>query len=325
MASLPIFTDTEILAARPARNRVDHSHAYGTLVEPERTRSGRVENVATLLLTNSECPFRCLMCDLWKNTTSEPVPPGMVAGQVREALAQLGIDSEDPVASGVPHLKLYNSGNFFDRRAISLADREQIATLARQFRTVIVENHPRLCDQQVIEFQDRLAHQLEVAIGLETAHPDILAMLNKQMTLDDFCRATGLLRENEIDVRSFILLKPPMLEEQEAIDWAVKSVEFSLDAGADCCTLIPLRDGNGMIEKLVEKGFHGPPALASLESALAQCLAFERGRVFVDLWDVERLACCSSCAPARIERLQQMNLQQQVLPPAECPLGCEEK
>jgi len=320
---MPTFTDAEILAARPARNQVDPSRPYGAMVELERTRSGHLENVATLLLTNRECSFRCLMCDLWKNTTDEPVPPGAVAGQVRDGLAGLGVDTGDPVGSGIPHVKLYNSGNFFDRKAISLDDRRQIATLVRRFQTVIVENHPRLCDPQVIEFRDQLEHPLEVAMGLETAHPEILAGLNKQMTLDDFRRAAQFLSENDIHLRSFILFKPPTMEEQEAIYWAVKSVEFSLDAGADCCALIPLREGNGMIEKLIRQGLHQPPTLASLEVALAECLALGRGRIWVDLWDLERLALCQACGPARLERLRQMNLQQQVLPAVQCPLDCE--
>ncbi len=322
MLSLPTFTDAEILAARPARNQVDPSRPYGTSLELERARSGHVENVATLLLTNRECSFRCLMCDLWKNTSEEPVPAGMVARQVGDGLAELGVDSQDPVASGVPHVKLYNSGNFFDRKAISLDDREQIATQVRRFQTVIVENHPRLCDSHVIEFHKQLDYPLEVAMGLETAHPEVLAGLNKQMTLDDFRRAAQFLRENDIHVRSFVLLKPPTLNEQEAVYWAVKSVEFSFDAGADCCALIPLREGNGMIEKLIRQGLHQPPALASLEMALDQCLALDRGRVLVDLWDLERLSLCPACSPARLERLGQMNLQQQVLPAVECPLDC---
>ena len=127
MLSLPTFTDAEILAARPARNQVDPSRPYGAILEPERARSGHVENVATLLLTNRECSFRCLMCDLWKNTTPESVPVGAVASQVRSGLSQLGVDPADPAGSGVPHIKLYNSGNFFDRQAISLDDRQQIA------------------------------------------------------------------------------------------------------------------------------------------------------------------------------------------------------
>ena len=79
-----------------------------------------------------------------------------------------------------------------------------------------------------------------------------------------------------------------------------------------------------MIEKLIRQGLHQPPTLASLEVALAECLALGRGRVWVDLWDLERLALCQSCGPARLKRLRQMNLQQQVLPVVQCPLGCEE-
>ena len=112
MLSLPTFTAAEILAARPARNQVDPSRPYGAILEPEYARSGAVENVATLFLTNRECSFRCLMCDLWKNTSEVPVPVGMVARQVRDGLAELGVDIGDPVANGVPHVKLYNSGNF---------------------------------------------------------------------------------------------------------------------------------------------------------------------------------------------------------------------
>ena len=77
-----------------------------------------------------------------------------------------------------------------------------------------------------------------------------------------------------------------------------------------------------MIEKLIRQGLHQPPTLASLEMALDQCLALDRGRVLVDLWDLERLSLCPACSPARLERLGQMNLQQQVLPAVECPLDC---
>ncbi|MCA9072398.1 MAG: hypothetical protein KDA84_25915, partial [Planctomycetaceae bacterium] len=71
-----IPTDREIVEARPAKNLVDPNRPYAFLVEPEMAASGQVVDVATVFLTNRECPFRCLMCDLWKNTTDESVPPG---------------------------------------------------------------------------------------------------------------------------------------------------------------------------------------------------------------------------------------------------------
>ncbi len=57
-----------ILDRRPKKNSLDSRRAYGAFVEQEPDATGRPLNVATLLLTNRECPFRCLMCDLWKNT-----------------------------------------------------------------------------------------------------------------------------------------------------------------------------------------------------------------------------------------------------------------
>ena len=51
-----------------------------------------------------------------------------------------------------------------------------------RFDTVIVENHPRLCGDDCLRFRDLLRGQLEVALGLETVHEQVLARLNKRMS-----------------------------------------------------------------------------------------------------------------------------------------------
>ena len=48
-------------------------------------------------------------------------------------------------------------------------------------------------------------------MGLETAHPEVLAGLNKRMTLDQFSTAANFLRRNGIDLRVFILVQPPFM------------------------------------------------------------------------------------------------------------------
>src|SRR5207249_2960810 len=96
------MNDAQILSLRPAKNAVDPARPYAFLVEPERTRAGVVEDAAVLFLTNRECPFRCLICDLWKNTTDARVPDGAIARQIEYALSRL------PPAR---HIKLYNAGN----------------------------------------------------------------------------------------------------------------------------------------------------------------------------------------------------------------------
>ena len=104
--------------------RTPSSDPWASLVEPERAPDGRIVQVATIFLTNRECPLRCLMCDLWKNTLQERTPPGAIPAQIDYALARL------PPA---PHVKLYNSGSFFDPRAIPVEDYPAIARQLRPF------------------------------------------------------------------------------------------------------------------------------------------------------------------------------------------------
>ena len=312
--SLPTLTDAEIVAARPSRNSVDPQRPYAFLVEPEHAANGQVEDVATVFLTNRECPFRCLMCDLWKNTTTATVPVGAIPGQIDYALSRL------PDAR---HIKLYNSGNFFDHKAIPPEDYETIAERVAPFQTVIVENHPRLCGKDVPHFRDLVSGELEVAMGLETVHPRVLAALNKRMTVDDFDLAVEFLLAADVPVRAFILLKPPGMAEAEGIDWALKSIDHALESGVRCCSVIPVRAGNGIMERMEQQNVFAPPMLSSLETVFdaALGLAAGRGRVFMDLWDVEQFAECDKCVGSRKDRLQRMNLRQVVEPPVIC--DCE--
>jgi hypothetical protein len=143
------------------------------------------------------------------------------------------------------------------------------------------------------------------------------------MTLDDFRRAAEFLGENDIAVRAFLLLKPPFMEEAECVDWAVRSLEFAFDCGARVCTVIPTRAGNGIMDRLQREGSFSPPRLAALEAVLDAGLRMARGRVFVDLWDVERFYDCRTCGPARCARLSAMNLTQRPVPGAVAQCACK--
>ena len=145
--------------------------------------------------------------------------------------------------------------NFFDKRAIPIKDWPEIAKLVNAFETVIVENHPVLCSERILKFRDLIAGRLEIAMGLETTHPRLLKWLNKQMTLKQYQNSVDYLITNNIQVRSFILIKLPSLTEEEGIEWAVKSMEFAFDCGVECCSLVPVRVGNGFMDQLEKDGF----------------------------------------------------------------------
>ncbi len=459
-AAYPVATserDRWIVAHRPPRQPVNVRRPNAFLLERERAADGEIVDVATLFLAGRECPWRCLMCDLWQHTTVERTPAGAIPAQIDFALTAMGrsrreealnsprkktagksvppgqpgpvADSDGPFPltpalspgereparqrvenidrfdassatgevhpllgerAGVRgndalelagetirssgrskspgHLKLYNSGSFFDRAAIPFQDYESIAQQVAGFERVIVESHPALIGDATLRFRDLLSaratrgasevhqvlecggapppferigtceaptkHQstgavqdagatfqapkLEVAMGLETAHPGVLEQLNKRFNLDDFAHAADRLRQEAIALRVFVLIKPPFMSEAEGLEWAVRSAEFAFDCGATVVSLIPTRFGNGALEALAAQGHFAPPRLATVEAALERGIALGRGRVFADTWDLEKFSNCPTCFPRRRERLQRLNLEQQWSPPIRC-------
>ena len=293
-----------------ARNPVDPSRSYLFFAEDERSDQGEIVSVNALFLTNRECPWHCVMCDLWKNTLTETVPIGAIPKQIEYALARL---------PSSPHVKLYNSGSFFDPRAIPVADYPAIAAQLQSFERVIVESHPALIGENCLRFRDMLPGRLEVAMGLETVHPTVLPRLEKHMTLKQFSTAAEMLRKNAMDLRAFILVQPPFLQEAEAVHWAARSLDFAFDCGATVATLIPTRGG------------HQLPSIATLEASLEYGVDSAVGRTpwsardplvalraFADLWDLEKFSTCPACFKARADRLRRINLHQVITPRIDC-------
>ncbi len=306
--------DAWIITRRGLRSAVDPWRPWMYFVEEERSAAGEIAPVATVFLTNRECPWRCLMCDLWKNTLDRETPAGAIPAQIDYALGRL---------PGARQVKLYNSGSFFDRRAIPVEDHAAIAARIAGFEHVIVECHPALVGAECFAFRDRLHGRLEVAMGLETVHPEKLQRLNKRMTVEQFRAAADRLREGDVDLRVFILVKPPFMREEESLEWAARSLDFAFDSGAMVATLIPTRGGNGAMEELAASGDFAPPRLETVEAAAEYGISLGRGRVFVDLWNLRRGAGCVECGERRVARLHAMNLLQCVLPRVECKeCGC---
>ena len=305
--------DRWIVQHRPTRNAVHHSRPHAFLLEEERSATGELVPVATVLLTNRECPWRCLMCDLWKNTLTDSVPVGAIPKQIDHALSALAATRTTP-----RQIKLSNSGSFFDPRAIPPGDYPAIADRVRAFDRVIVECHPALVNERILPFRDRIGTQLELAMGLETVHPGVLPRLNKRMTTEQFAEAACFLKNHGIALRVFILVKPPFMDEPDALLWAKRSVDFAFDCAATAVSLIPTRPGNGALEILAAANQFSPPQLRTFEAAVDYGISLGRGRVFGDLWDLDQFSTCPACLPARTQRLKRMNHRQVVEKSVQC-------
>ena len=202
--------DRFILALRDGRPHLDAWRYQDLIVEDERTADGRIERVGTVLLTGRECPWRCVMCDLWRGTTREDTPRGAIPTQIANARQQLRERHDD-----IAQIKLYNAGSFFDPRAVPEGDYDAVAAHLTGLDRAIVESHPALIGPRVDRFLASLAGhaavsgappELEVAMGLETVHPQAPDKLKKRLTVDDFVRAADRLRERNVSLRVFLLI-----------------------------------------------------------------------------------------------------------------------
>jgi radical SAM enzyme (TIGR01210 family) len=303
--------DRRIRALRGPKPSVDPWKAHGSLVEDERRPNAKVERALTIFLAGAECPFTCSFCDLWRYTIDGPTPSGALPKQIADTLAS--VDGAYP-----ERIKLYNASNFFDRRSVPADDVPRIAELCAPFSAVTVESHANTVGPMTLDFARRVTGSLEVAMGLETIHPEASARLNKRLDLSRFDRAAAFLAENGIDSRVFVLLGAPYIPPQETIDWSVRAAEYAAERGAAVVSIIPVRGGNGELERLEALGHFTPPTLRQLESALDRCIGLTDTVVTADLWDVERLPACGACRAARIARLHRLN----VVGRAEAPIVC---
>jgi radical SAM enzyme (TIGR01210 family) len=304
-------SDERIRGLRPSKATVDPYAAHGSVVEEERRLGGAVERTLTVFLAGAECPFTCSFCDLWRYTIDGPTPPGALTRQLRNVLGSIDVTSID-------RIKLYNASNFFDTRAVPPEDFSGLAALARDFGGVTVESHASMIGARTLELARAIKGRLEVAVGLETIHPEAAARLNKRLDLARFERAAGFLAGNDIDLRVFVLLGAPHVPVAESVDWTLRTVEYAVERGASIVSVIPVRGGNGELERLQSVGEFNPPTLSDLETVLERCAGLSPAVVTADLWDVERLAVCSDCGEARIARLRRENVTGVIEQRVEC-------
>jgi archaeosine synthase beta-subunit len=293
--------DRRIRSLRPPRQHFDPYAAHGSIAETERRPSGRIERALTVFLAGAECPFTCSFCDLWRWTLDGPTEPGALTKQLKGVLDSL----EGPTPD---RLKIYNASNFFDPRAVPTEDVSEIAKMSAAFGAVTVESHANTIGPTALAFARQIPGRLEVAVGLETIHPLAATKLNKRLDLARFDRAAAFLADNEIDLRVFVLLGAPYVDGGESVEWTLRTVEYAVARGAAIVSIIPVRGGNGELERLEALGHFVPPTLAQMEDALDGCLQLESTVVTADVWDAERLSACEHCKAKRIERLQFMNL-----------------
>lgn len=166
-------------------------------------------------------------------------------------------------------VKLFTSGSFLDTNEVPTDVRNYILNKLSDVPKVIVETRPEFVTDEVCEDISKILHGAEVAIGLETSN-DLIRnnCINKGFNFNDFIEASRLASSYNLTVKAYLLLKPPMLTEKQALDDAIMSIkDASRYANTISLNLCNVQKGT-YVEKLWKKRLYRPPWLWTAVEAL---------------------------------------------------------
>ncbi len=251
---------------RPAPAEADAASRYVRLwVEPEAIGADRVPAFVLILHTRG-CYWAdqkgCSMCGYAKDTLGRSATPAELASQLTRALGHY---------RGEPYVKIYTSGSFLDDREV---DPESRAGVVRAFagsaRRLLFETLPEFAtDANVAPLREAFRGELEVALGLESTDPVVLAKyVHKNAPPSEYLAAGDRLRALGVRAKAYLLLKPPYLSESESVDDVVRSIGEA-SGHFDALSVNPVHIQNGtVVEWLYRRGRYRPPWLWSVVEAL---------------------------------------------------------
>lgn len=267
-------------------------------LEREIFPDGSPRVIGTVYLRNGECPLACVYCALYRTSDERAATGAGIARQIEAARRAM---------PGIAGLKLYNASSLFEAKSIRQTP-EDLAAIARavaDLDLVVVEARSENAGRAA-ELAPLLRGRLEVAIGLEVADDELLALMNKPTTVARFRRSARALRESGILLRAFVLVQPPFIAGAAARELALRAFELAAAEGARVVSLLPVVSNHRPMERLRREGFFSEIGRDAFFDIVRDCAG--RGPVVVaELEAWERLPGCANCGEAKRRELQRLN------------------
>ncbi len=226
-----------------------------------------------LILRTSGCWWSkrkgCLMCG-YNSASDSSIGLSDLLAQLKVAIGRY----EDE-----RFVKIYTSGSFLDRNEVPLEARNAVMNAFPSAKRILFESRPEFVTEE--ELSTLPNDRVQVALGLESSSNEILKKcIQKGFSVEDYERAASLLREKDVPVRTYLLLKPPFLTEKQAMQDTIRSIEFAAPY-SESISINPLNvQKDTMVEKLWRRGDYRPPWLFSLFEVLKAGKNLTGKRVF---------------------------------------------
>lgn len=167
-------------------------------------------------------------------------------------------------------VKIYTSGSFLDDAEIPVKAQDAILTKAGEAGVkLLFESRPEFVNEKIMSHCIKLCGDVELAIGLESANDRIREVsIRKGFSYGDYVHASEAAIDQGAKIRTYLLLKPPYLTEEESISDAVSSIEQA----AKYSRVISINPVNvqkrTVVDRLYRKGAFRPPWLWSIIQVL---------------------------------------------------------
>lgn len=266
----------------------------------------KVDAMVMIMRTNGCCWVKhggCTMCG-YKEASLQNVSEEDLLSQLQQALSRY---------KGEPFVKIYTSGSFLDENEIPKDVRNKIFDAFSGCKRILFESRPEFITSEVV---DTLPSNVTVALGLESANPEVLrTSVHKGFTPSDILRCGTLLHEKGLGVRTYLLLKPPFLTEDAAIADAVASARFA-DPFSDEISINPLNVQRGTyVERLWKRGEFRSPWIWSLIEVFRQLNGTVTSRLMSSPSGggaMRGVHNCGSCDQKALEAIERFSYSQNI-------------
>lgn len=172
--------------------------------------------------------------------------------------------------SEYPIICLFNNGSFFNENEIPAEARYYMLEKINRnplIEMMVVETRPEFVTEREMKITSEIMNDtyVEVAMGLEDWDDNVRTFcLNKGFTLQNFEKAAKTINEY-LNLRCYVLLKPPFLTELESIRHSVETINKAISFGSktiflESCTV----QNNTFVELLHSNGKYNSPWLWSI-------------------------------------------------------------
>ena len=185
---------------------------------------GKIVDTFVIILRATGCSWShksgCSMCGYFNDSLWDDVSDDDLLTQFDTAMKNY---------SGQKFVKIFTSGSFLDNKEISPKVRKEILNrLVQTADKISVESRPKYITNEKISTIKEIFNSkaLEIGVGLETASDFVREnCINKGFTFEDYKKAAKTLKKHDVELKTYILIKPPFLTEKESIKDAINTVD----------------------------------------------------------------------------------------------------